>query len=257
MDPQLLPEPSPGNHTHEIILVDEFTGHLSVIGATSKSTTAMFKALQLVISTTYNANQHRVKTLHGDCEKVNISLAGPLGSLGIRLQTSPPGEHAARVERYILTLRQLSIATLSSLPYILPPKYTLFLHKAIAYIRNSLMNSRSTPSTPNELLQGTKPKHRIFPFGACCMVTQHLDKRLALARAHRTSAATEAKTEVGVCMGYDPVTGRTLFVLANGSIVPRRPTAQLPATFVPFNWTPKTFIINTTLPTPSPLLSPN
>ena len=94
-DPQLLPEPSPGLHTHEIILVDEFTGHLSVVGANSKSTPAMFKALQHVIATTYNSNQHRVHTLHGDCEKVNTSLAVPLGSLVITLHTSPPGEHAA------------------------------------------------------------------------------------------------------------------------------------------------------------------
>ena len=41
-DPQLLPEISPGQHTHEIILVDEFSGHLSIIGATSKSTPAIF-----------------------------------------------------------------------------------------------------------------------------------------------------------------------------------------------------------------------
>ena len=125
-DPQLLPVPSPGNHTHEIILVDEFSGHLSVIGTTSKTTQAVFKSLLQLITSTYNANNHRVSVLHGDCEKINISLAGPLGSLGIQLHTSPPGEHAARVERSILTLRQLSIATLSQLPYHLPPKYTIY-----------------------------------------------------------------------------------------------------------------------------------
>jgi hypothetical protein len=87
-----------------------------VVGATSKSTPAIFKALQQVIATTYNSNRHRVHTLHGDYEKINISLAGPLDSLGITLHTSPPGEHAARVERYILTIRQL---------YFLAVKYTL------------------------------------------------------------------------------------------------------------------------------------
>ena len=172
-DPQLLPEPSPGLHTHEIILVDEFTGHLSVVCASSRSTHSMFKALQHVIASTFNAHRHRVHTLHGDCEKVNTSLAGPLGSLGITLQTSLPGEHAARVERSILTLRQLSIATLSALPYHLPLKYTLHLHKAIAAIRNTLINTRSSPSTPDELLRGSKPSCRLFPFGTCCMVTQH------------------------------------------------------------------------------------
>lgn len=152
IDPQLLAEPSPGQHTHEIILVDEFSGHISVVDATSKSTPAIFKLLQFVIATVYNVNNHQVHTIHGDSEKIATSLAAPLGSLGINLQISPPGEHAARVERYILTIRQLSIATLSNLSYILQPKCTLYLHRAIASIRNSLINFRFSPSTPNEIL---------------------------------------------------------------------------------------------------------
>ena len=247
-DPQLLPEISPGQHTHEIILVDEFSGHLSIVGSTSKSTPAIFKALHNHIATTFNSNQHRVQTLHGDCEKINISLASPLGSIGIKLQASTPGEHAARVERSILTLRQLTTATLSSLPYHLPVKYTIYLHKAIAAIRNSLINVRSAPSTPDELLRGSKPTRRIFPFGACCMVTQHIDKRASLARAHQTATNSEPKAEFGVCMGPDCITGRTLLLLANGSIVPRRPTTPFPATFTPFDWISKPYTLRTTLP---------
>lgn len=255
-DPLLLPEPSPGLHTHEIILVDESTGHLSVVGASSKSTPAIFKALQHVIASTYNSHRHRVHTLHGDCEKINTSLAAPLGALGITLHTSPPGEHAARVERSILTLRQLTTATLSSLPYHLPLKYTLYLHKAIAATRNTLINTRSSPSTPDELLRGSKPTRRPFPFGTCCMVTQHTDKRHSLARAHHTAANAEPKAELGVCMGPDIITGRTLFLLANGSIVPRRPTPPFPPYFVPFDWAPKQFVLRTPLPdatSPAPL----
>ena len=256
-DPQLLPEPSPGLHTHEIILVDEFSGHLSVVGASSKSTPAIFKALQHVIASTYNSHQHRVYTLHGDCEKINTSLAAPLGSLGIALHTSPPGEHAARVERSILTLRQLTTATLSSLPYHLPLKYTLYLHKAIATTRNTLINTRSSPSTPDELLRGSKPTRRPFPFGTCCMVTQHADKRHSLARTNHTAANAEPKAELGVCVGPDLITGRTLFLLANGSIVPRRPTTPIPPYFIPFDWTAKPFVLRTTLPDLTPSAPPH
>lgn len=88
-------------------------------------------------------------------------------------------------------------------------------------------------------------------------MTQHLNKRLALARAHHTSANLKAKAEIGVCMGSDQVTGRTLFVLANGAIVPRRPTSQLPSTYVPFNWMPKTFTITSNIPIPSASQSPS
>ena len=158
------------------------------------------------------------------------------------------GEHAARVERSILTIRQLSISTLSSLPYHLPMKYTLYLHKAVAAARNSLINVRSSPSTPDELVRGQKPTRRVFPCGACCMVTQHMDKRTALARVHQTAPNIEAKAELGVCMGPDYLTGRTLFLLANGSIVPRRPTTPFPDYFIPFDWTPKQFILRATLP---------
>ena len=49
-------------------------------------------------------------------------------------------------------------------------------------------------------------------------------------------------------MGPDCITGRTLFLLANGSIVPRRPTTPFPAHFVPFDWVPKTFVVRTPLP---------
>ena len=251
-DPQILPAPSPGLHTHEIILVDEFAGHLSVVGATSKSTPAIFKSLQQVIATTYNSNRHRVHTLHGDSEKINTSLAGPLGSLGITLHTSPPGEHAARVERYILTIRQLTTSLLSSLPYFLPAKYTLALHKYVVATLNTLTNTRSSPSTPDEILRGFKPLRRPFPFGTCCMVTQHIDKRNALARTHQTAANAEPKAELGVCMGPDLLTGRTLFLLANGAIVPRRPTTPFPPHFIPFDWVPKPFVLRTPLPTPQP-----
>ena len=203
-----------------------------------------------LITSTYNANNHRVSALHGDCEKINVSLAVPLGSLGIQLHASTPGEHAARVERSILTLRQLSIATLSQLPYHLPPKYTIYLHKAVASIRNSMINTRSSPHTPDELLRGTKPIRVPFQFGASCMVTQHEDKRVSLSRKHNTATNIEPKAELGVCLGPDWTTGRTLFLLANGSIVPRRPTQQLPPTFVPFDWAPKEYIINTSPTTP-------
>ena len=246
-DPQLHPEPSPGMHSHEIILVDEFTGHISVIGSSSKSTPAIFKALQHIISITYNSNRHRVQTLHGDCEIVNKSLADPLGSLGITLQTSPPGEHTARVERSILTIRQITTATLSALPYHLPLKYTLHLHKAITAVRNNLINARSAPSTPDELLRGYKPTQRPFHFGHCCMVTQYLDKRHALASNNHTAANAEPNAELEVCIGLDILTGRTLFLLANGSIVPRRPTTQFPQHFVPSDWTPKPYVIPSTI----------
>ena len=154
-DPQQLPDPSPGGFTHEVIIVDENSGYLSVVGSFSKSTAHIFKAIHSVITTTYNAHSHKVASMHSDSEQVNNSLSVPLGSIGIQLKTSLPGEHAHRVERYIETLRAVSSAMLSPLPYHLPTKYYLYLHQAAAASRNSLISTNSSPHTPNELVRNS------------------------------------------------------------------------------------------------------
>ena len=69
-----------------------------------------------------------------------------------------------------------------------------------------------------------------------------------------TSAVKMSTFRPKINFDYDNTTGRTLFVLANGSIVPRRPTLQLPSSYLQFDWLPKTFVINNPLPTPSPEL---
>ena len=86
------------------------------------------------------------------------------------------------------------------------------------------------------------------------MVTQHANKRHSLARAHHTATNAEPKAEVGVYMGPDLITDRTIFLLANGSILPRRPTNPFPPYFVPFDWIPKQFVLRTPLPDATPSL---
>ena len=53
-------------------------------------------------------------------------------------------------------------------------------------------------------------------------------------------------------MGPDLLTGRTLFLLANGAIVPRRLTVPFPRHFVHFKWSPKPFVPNVHLPPSTP-----
>ena len=250
-DPQLLPHPSPGGFTHEIIVIDEHSGYMSVIGSFSKHTPHVFQSLQSLITTLYNANNHQVSPMHSDSENVNISLASPLGSLGITLTTSLPGEHAHRAERYIQTLRATSAAMASPLPYYLPNKYILYLHQAAAAARNNLICSQSDPYTPSELLRHTILKSIPLPFGTSALVIQHLDKRRSQAVTHTTTTSTEPKTELGVCLGPHITTGHSLFVLANGRIVPRRPYQLLPSTYVPFDWPPKPHVLHVSITPPS------
>lgn len=58
-------------------------------------------------------------------------------------------------------------------------------------------------------------------------------------------------------MGYDPASKHTLFLLANGLILPRRIRFTLPASFTPFNWTAKEYHISQKLPPAAPIIPPS
>lgn len=252
-DPQILPVPATGGFTQVYIFVDEFSGYIHVEGSLSKQTNHSFDAVRNVITSVFNAHQHPVLQLHGDCESINLSLAQPLGAIGCTLVSSLPGDHAHRVERYWQTLITVCIAVLESLSYYLPKKFLLQLLQAGSVARNSLVSPRSSPSTPNELVRGILIPPHLFPFGSCCMVRTHDDKRISNAIKYNTSPKFESKMEVGVCLGPCLLTGHYKFLLANGFIVPRAPTTPFVSTFVPFNWKQKTYF--PTSPTP-PYLDP-
>lgn len=255
-DPTILPSPSVGGYTHALFIVDEHTGFLSVVGSLSKSTSHVFDSFRNLITKVYNAHKHTVGTLHGDCEKINLSLAQPLGSIGCALVASPPNDHAQRVERHIQTIITICISMLASLPYYLPTRYILQLLQAAAHSRNSLVSIKTSPYTPNELVLHSRPTSPPIPFGYPCMVTCLADKRASYALSHNTYAKFSPKTEFGVCMGPDPVTGSTLFLLQNGLIVPRAPDHLLPL-LTPFNWVTKAFVIPDTSSPPSSIALAN
>ena len=121
-DPSKLPCPVLGGATHSITMVDEKAGHISLPGIPSKSNAAVTKGIQKIIHVNYNAHGHQVKSLHGDAERINTSLAPFLGSIGTTLKVSYPNHHAHRAERTTQTIDRKARAIFSHLPYILPPE---------------------------------------------------------------------------------------------------------------------------------------
>lgn len=248
-----LPEPSPGGFTHALHAVDEFSGKFDVIGCLNKTTLQISRAIRSLICE-YNSDGHRVKCLHGDSERINSSLQGIISLLGAKLQLSLPGEHQHKVERYERTLVERSLSTLASLPYYLPAKYTLPLHKSVSASMNNSICTQSAPLTPNEVVGRAKPTRAPLEFGRSSLVIQHEDKRQAIANRHHIPMKHVDKAELGVSMGPDLLSKHTMFVLANGLIVPRRIRHPLPNSFVPFNWSRKEYHIdvNTAQPEISP-----
>jgi len=144
-DPQKLPSTVLGGFTHKVLMVDEHTGHISQPGVPSKSNAALATGIQNIIHTKYNANGHRVDSLHGDAERVNISLAPFLGSIGTRLKISLPGHHAHRAERTTQTISNRDRSVLSHLPYEIPPELTLLLSQSVGETLNNSVCKHPSP----------------------------------------------------------------------------------------------------------------
>ena len=242
-DPQKLPCTVLGGFTQKVTLVDKHTGHTSQPGLPSKTTKALFNGIVKIIQQRFNAHGHRVETLHGDAERVNISLSPYLGTIGTNLKISYPGHHAHRAERTTQTIDARARSLEASLPYHLPPELTLLLDQSVGETLNNSICKASDPLTPNEALSGFRPQRAPIQFGRCAMVPQSDDKRTAISRSTGTPIHRVPITELGVSMGLQPGTDHTLWLLANGLVVPRIPTGPLlPPHFIPFNWKPKPVI---------------
>ena len=158
-----------GTFTHEIYLVDEFTGYLTIVKSPGKSLQPVFSTIRDVIHQTYNANSHRVGALHGDPEPINRALAPSLGSMGVRLYVSTLMGSARRVERYTRTVSEHSAARLAELAFYPPPETEHYLHAAVAAQMNHCLSSKSSPLTPHEAFTGRRaPLTSVCPFWYLC-----------------------------------------------------------------------------------------
>jgi hypothetical protein len=221
-------------------MVDEFTGHISQPGAANKTTKAISDAMTKTIATVFNANNHKVRLLHGDAESINNALRPSMGTIGIRVASSLPGDHAQRAERSTQTVQQRSRSIIDALPYHLPTECELLLQQSVGETLNNSVCKASAPSTPNELVFAFRPQRQPVPFGRCAMVSVTDDRKLKLAQDNKTSIKLIPITELAVSMGLDPGTDKNKFLLANGSVVIRRPIGPImPRSFIPFGWIPK------------------
>ena len=117
IDIHLLPGPSLGGFTYRCTISDEQSTYLGEIGLRSKSTQAVFGSLMAYIKCIYTANDHEVSVIRGDDEAINRSLALLLATQGIRLQLSPAGYYASRLERRVQIADNRVLAKQSHIPY--------------------------------------------------------------------------------------------------------------------------------------------
>ena len=228
LDIEQLPVPSAdGGFTHQVMAVDEKSGTLTIIGATSKSGPDILRATLKFLNKDYVAFGHKVRHLSADAESVFESLIPEFGKVGFELTLVPPQQHAQRLERYQQTLLNRYIATLSNINFFFPLKYTLQLKQAVAFIMSLTPTSITDLSSPFEL----RTYHRHFQhkldsklhIGSTCFVQQGDNARRSKAATNGQTRQATPKSELGICMGPSRSTpGSYDFLLASGHIEPRR-----------------------------------
>lgn len=151
-----------GGFTGYLFTVDEKSSYILCIGLASKA--KVLDSLKSLIAT-YRAYGYTVSTIRTDDEHAFTSHRQALGSLGIRLETTPAGMHNRRCERYIQTHGKICRSIRASLPYELPSELALELVHAAARSMNSSCSSVSRTKTPLQLVTGQRPTIPKYIFG--------------------------------------------------------------------------------------------
>ena len=121
-------------NTHELMIVDDKTGEISIVSVTDKTGPAILHATLKFIASHYTAYGHKTSKLAADAETIFKSMIPLIGKSGYALTLMPPQQHAQRLERYQQTLQNRFVATLATVPLYFPKKYYVQLRSAVAYI---------------------------------------------------------------------------------------------------------------------------
>jgi len=261
MDLKTRSSKSPGGKSVVIRMSDEFSGYHSLETAFSKEPKELFKSITAMVDTLYSANGHVTRQINADAdpsfEPLIADFAAPPRHCKLKLMN--PGSHESHIETLIGKDDARSRAVLSSLPYILPQQYEVYLDRWIADNTNGLPNSRSRPSTADIIVTGRSrslhPDNKSISFGDVVVVTQFQIKRDNLARRDQISASKVNPGELAVVLGYSKEVDMDFDVLlANGQVVPRKYLDL--TTVIPFGWKPqRVYHSSLSTPDPNPILS--
>ena len=250
-DLQRLTEPSLGGNWEALTFVDDYTGFTTVLGSKSKSQDDIVDCICRLISI-YNAQGHHISSFCSDSEAICKSLATPLGLLHAHITHTPPDDHCHKVERYIQQIDKKVIAIREALPYILPPKYTIYAKSYVAHCMNITPQSTLPLSTnPYRLFYKKNPELNpnrdlaLAPFGTVCMIMHTDHQRELLASKAGINFHHAPKSSIAVNLGFSPNhPGCNLFLCPPSTTPLVRDNFQV-ITLIPWEWTPKPVVQQT------------
>ena len=242
IDTQELRVRSAGGNTYYVDSCDEFSSDFQVTPVLSLKASDLFRAIMSLIHVRYNAYGHKVKQLISDPLPALSPVVDMLGAVGILLTLVPPGQHAQRVERSVGFLAGRRRAVYASIPFYLPPQYSLYGRIWVADTSNGLPSLHSSPSCADILVTGRRRETSELGFGHVCMVSVSKDKRRREASVLSMFVNDVHRSEVGVCLGYSRSTpGAYDFLLENGEVAVRSVLSRV--NLVPFGWVPKKVLL--------------
>jgi hypothetical protein len=166
----IIPIPtSIGGNNHILFTVDDKSDHDVAMPMSTKSTTQLVKAMDVVIQT-YHQYGHTVKHFTSDDEANLKSTLPYLRVRKISHSTTPAGLHEKKSERSIQTLKYRQATIKAGLSYILPAQFESEAIMAVVDQLNFLPTTNTGTTTPLEAFTGRKPKVPAFAFGTIGVV---------------------------------------------------------------------------------------
>jgi hypothetical protein len=203
--------------------VDEKTGTIGLIGATSKSLSApdLLHATLQYLHTTYTAYGHKLTYLTADAEPVFKSLIALFGKKDLVLTLYPPQQHAQCLERHQQTLLNAYAATLASTLSICPSSTSSHSSKRLPLVSPFCLRRRLHPTAHISFVLGI-PQHGEIKIGTTAIVMRGAPNRRAKAKAISQTVKSVPRGELGICMVFSETTpGSYNWLLESGSIEPR------------------------------------
>ena len=180
-----------------LLSVDGYTGHLNGNKISSRKYKEIKRAIFLIIDY-YKKHGHQAAhdvTIHSDREAAVVQLGD---EHAFKVQLTGPDQHERLLESWAHILRPRMRATLAALPYQLPQSLYIDCFEDLLRRLNDQVNSRSTPSTPQEKVVGKKPSYKEMTtngFGTMGVFNEPV-----------VESNTAPTAEVGIIIGYEPAT---------------------------------------------------
>ena len=164
-----------------------------------------------------------------DSESNLTSCKTHLNSIKVKLQQTPPYQHAQRIERHVRTINDSARTVLASLDYILPSKLYGELLLSVITNLNDFPTSKHPTLSPRIMVEGVKlnlTKRVQLPFGTIGLL-HHAGKE-----QHRSEARSELEISLGPAV--DTYGALRAFTFESATVVDR-------ADFTPVSYYPTSF----------------